>query len=325
MRKIYLVTILLAFATFAFAQKTTTGSINMQKPVFSTVKTPTDTLVPISCTTGTPTLYSAQGGGFVCGPNSYGDLAKAQQFILSNSCKVEGAMFWIGSKQQVGTAGTLKINLYDMSGTGTTAAGTGPCPGTVLSTVNLTTDAVDTGLSMTTGLNAVTFSSPVTVGLDFAIGLDFSSFGDDTLGIVTTTDGDAGSTELSWEKWSDNAWHSLLQAWPLDFDMFIFAIVDNSSAGINDDYYFDGIRLSQNQPNPATSSTLIQYALENSGNVTLEVYDVTGRLVLSLNEGLQIAGDHSIMLDSDQLSKGTYYYSLKADSHRLTKKMVISE
>jgi hypothetical protein len=325
MKKIYLVTILVAFVSFAFAQKTTTGSANMQKPVFSTVKTPTDTIMPGSCVTGSPSLYNAQGGGYVCGNNGYGDLAKAQAFIVTETTIVEGCMFWIGAKEQIGTAGTVNVNLYNMNGTGTTAAGSGPCPGTILATVPLAMDVIDTGLMMVNGLNFVTFPTPTPVGIEFAIGLDFAAIGNDTIGIVSTTDGDAAQIEQTWEKWSTAAWHSLLEAWPLDFDMYIFAILDNSSAGIESNNYFDGIKLSQNQPNPAVATTLIQYAIENSGNVSLEIYDVTGRLVLTLNQGQQSAGTHSILVDSEQLSKGTYYYSLKADKHRLTKKMVITQ
>lgn len=327
MKKIYLVIILAAFASFTFAQKTTTGSIGMSKPVFMNSKTPTDTIYPESCLSGTPSLYNSTGGGYVCGTNSYADLAKAQAFILTASSIVEGCLFWVGAKAIIGTPGTLNVKLYKMDGTGTLTGGSGPCPGTVLATATLSMSVVDTGLSLTNGLNAVSFSSPVNVPIDFALGLDFSSIGNDTIGIVSTTDGDALQTELTFDKWSDNSWHSLLEPnnWGLDFDMYIFAVIDNSSAGIESDNYFDGIKLSQNQPNPVSTTTLIQYALENNGNVTLEIYDMTGKLVLTYDEGQQIAGNHSIVIDSEQLSKGTYYYSLKADKHRLTKKMVITE
>ncbi|MFA4851090.1 MAG: T9SS type A sorting domain-containing protein [Bacteroidales bacterium] len=105
----------------------------------------------------------------------------------------------------------------------------------------------------------------------------------------------------------------------------IVGLVTKTGTGVNDNYFVNGIKLFQNQPNPATNATLIQYEIQNNASVSLEIYDVTGRLVLSYDEGKQIAGKHNILVDSDKLNRGTYYYSLKADNHRLTKKMIITQ
>lgn len=322
----------MVFAVASFAQKTAIPGKKLNNVEFT--KTPTDTLVPVG-NLGTPTLYSSQGGGYVCGPNGYGDLAKVQAFINVSNINVEGALVWIGAKEQVGTAGTVAVNCYDMTGSATLSTGTGAGPGTILGTVALPMSDIDTGLSAVEGFNAITFSSPINVTADFAIGLDFASIGDDTLGIVSSTDavadgapdGDPAGAELTFDKWSDATWYSFLTTsnWSLDIDLFLWAVIDANGAGVGSEYFFDGIKLSQNQPNPANGMTMIQYELQNAGGVTLEVYDITGRLVVNVDEGKQNAGLHSILIDSDQLQEGAYYYSLKADNHRLTKKMVITK
>ncbi|MFA5781607.1 MAG: T9SS type A sorting domain-containing protein [Bacteroidales bacterium] len=120
-----------------------------------------------------------------------------------------------------------------------------------------------------------------------------------------------------------------LQYWGLDgaewnIDAFKVDTTCGGGAGVNEEYT-NGIKLSQNQPNPATNATLIQYEIQNNASVSLEIYDITGRLVLSYDEGKQIAGKHNILVDSDKLMKGTYFYSLKADNYRLTKKMIITQ
>ncbi len=333
MKKIYLVAIFIAIVSFSFAQRSersVSNSIKMNKAGISNAKTPTDTLIPASCLTGAPVLYGASGGGYVSGNNSYGDLAKVQAFVNTSSIVVDGCLFWIGAKEIVGTPGTVAVNLYNMNGTGTTNVGTGqPCPGTILATVPKTMDVIDTGLSITNGLNAVNFTSPVIVPADFAIGIDFANIGNDTIGIVSTTDGNAGGTEFSWEKWSDGTWNSLLlpnasNGWGLDLDFYIFAVVDMSSANVNDSYFFDGIKLSCN-PNPFISNSLIQYEIQNNGKVSMEIYDITGKLVATYNEGNQVAGKHNIVINSDKLQAGSYFYSLKCDSHRLTKKMIVTQ
>lgn len=325
MKKFYILTLLVVFAVASFAQKTAIPGTKLTNVEFT--KTPTDTLVPASCLTGSPTLYSSSGGGYVCGPNGYGDVAKAQAFINGSSINVEGTLFWCGAKELVGGTGTVAVNCYDMTGSATTTGGTGAGPGTILGTYTLNMTDLDTGLSAVDGFNAITFAAPIAVTADFAIGVDFTNIGTDTLGIVSTTDLDAGGSELTFDKWSDATWHSFLESgnWGLDLDMYIWAVVDMSGANINDNYYFDGIKLSQNQPNPANNSTLVQYEIQNAGNVTLEIYDITGRQVVFMDEGKQAAGQHNIWIDSEKLNDGTYYYSLKADNHRLTKKMIITK
>lgn len=319
MKKFYLLTVLVAFVSFTFAQRTAMIEKKYQKLEVS--KTPTDTLIPASFATGSPTLYKAAGGGYVVGTNSYGDLAKAQQFLVTSAYNVEGAVVWFGAKEQIGTAGPISIKCYKNDGAGTAGSGAvTTAPGTVLGTIASSVDLIDT-----TAFNFYNFTTPINVTADYSIGVDFSTVGDDTLGIVSTTDGDGGGAELNWEKWSDGTWYTMVAAWPLDFDFAIFAIVDMNAGGVNDNYFIDGIKLSQNQPNPASNSTLVQYEIQNSGSVTLEVYDMTGRLVLSYDEGKQLAGKHNILVDSDKLTAGSYYYSLKADSHRLTKKMVVAQ
>ena len=117
----------------------------------------------------------------------------------------------------------------------------------------------------------------------------------------------------------------MFQAWPLDIDFAIWPVVDTSSAGINDTGFFNGIKMSQSQPNPAGSETTIQYELQNNANVTFEMYDVLGKKILSLNEGAQNQGKHSINLTTEKIASGTYYYSLKADNNRITKKLVVAK
>jgi len=89
--------------------------------------------------------------------------------------------------------------------------------------------------------------------------------------------------------------------------------------------FFQGIKLGQSQPNPAGAETTIQYELQNNANVTFEMYDVLGKKVLSMNEGAQHKGKHSINLTPEKHASGTYYYSLKADNNRITKKLVVAK
>ena len=86
------------------------------------------------------------------------------------------------------------------------------------------------------------------------------------------------------------------------------------------------IELEQNIPNPFGNSTIINYTLkQNASNVQFKVVDITGKEVLSINEGKKSSGNYTLKLNKTNLSSGIYYYSLIVDEQRLTKKMIITE
>jgi hypothetical protein len=85
----------------------------------------------------------------------------------------------------------------------------------------------------------------------------------------------------------------------------------------------NGVVLSQNMPNPASSNTVVNYSLTNNERVNLIVRDITGRIVMNINEGVQAAGNHSININVDQLGAGIYTYTLNAGNVQMTKEMMV--
>jgi hypothetical protein len=80
-----------------------------------------------------------------------------------------------------------------------------------------------------------------------------------------------------------------------------------------------------NEPNPYKGTTLIGYDLPEAGNVTLTVFDVTGRLVY-VKEQNSVKGYNTIAVSSKEIgSIGVLYYRLDANEYTATKKMVIIE
>lgn len=84
-----------------------------------------------------------------------------------------------------------------------------------------------------------------------------------------------------------------------------------------------GLRLMQNVPNPAEGNTVINFFLPKSGEVTLEVLDITGKQVMVLANGYVPAGEHSAMFSTNSIAKGVYIYRLRAGNESVTKSMVI--
>lgn len=85
--------------------------------------------------------------------------------------------------------------------------------------------------------------------------------------------------------------------------------------------------LAQNYPNPFNPTTQIEYDLSKASDVTLIVYDVTGREVTTLVNGHKPAGSYTTSWDGrdnsgNLLSTGIYVYRLQAGDFIATKKMV---
>jgi hypothetical protein len=81
--------------------------------------------------------------------------------------------------------------------------------------------------------------------------------------------------------------------------------------------------LSQNYPNPFNPATVISYQLPVSSQITLKVYDVLGREVVTLVNEPKAAGNYTATFDASKFSSGIYFYRLQAGSFIQTKKMVL--
>ncbi len=73
-------------------------------------------------------------------------------------------------------------------------------------------------------------------------------------------------------------------------------------------------RLSQNYPNPFNPSTRIDFELPESGTVTLEVYDLLGRVVTTLIDSEWYdSGSHQVTFEAEDIATGVYIYRLQTD------------
>ncbi|MFC2121800.1 T9SS type A sorting domain-containing protein [Bacteroidota bacterium] len=85
----------------------------------------------------------------------------------------------------------------------------------------------------------------------------------------------------------------------------------------------DLFSLDQNYPNPFDKETQIGYTLANEESVLIEIKDVSGRVVLILDEGFKPAGKHTAIFNGSNLGAGIYFYTLKAGDIHQTKRMIL--
>jgi hypothetical protein len=81
--------------------------------------------------------------------------------------------------------------------------------------------------------------------------------------------------------------------------------------------------LSQNYPNPFNPSTTINFDLPTDGNVSLKLYDMSGKEVATLVNEVRSAGYYSVNFNASQLTSGVYFYTISADNFTATKKMLL--
>jgi flagellar hook assembly protein FlgD len=75
-------------------------------------------------------------------------------------------------------------------------------------------------------------------------------------------------------------------------------------------------------PNPFSSTADIRFELATSAEVTVELRDMTGRLVRSERLGRRAAGMQQVQLDGQQLADGIYSYTIAADGLRTSGTLV---
>lgn len=98
-------------------------------------------------------------------------------------------------------------------------------------------------------------------------------------------------------------------------------LLGNGNTGVNTPERFT---LEQNYPNPFNPETSIRFSLPENSFVSLKVYDVNGKLVKTLVNGLTASGSHEVSFNASELSSGVYFYTLKAGGFTETKKLVLT-
>ncbi|MFH1861553.1 MAG: T9SS type A sorting domain-containing protein, partial [bacterium] len=85
----------------------------------------------------------------------------------------------------------------------------------------------------------------------------------------------------------------------------------------------EAFSLAQNYPNPFNPSTTLRFDLPEAAQVTLEVFDVAGRVVGAIHELPLPAGTHQIPFDGSGLPSGMYIYRLTAGDWQGCGKMML--
>jgi hypothetical protein len=81
--------------------------------------------------------------------------------------------------------------------------------------------------------------------------------------------------------------------------------------------------LSQNYPNPFNASTTIKYYLGKTTDVNITIYDILGRKIESIHQGMQVAGEHQAVWNAGSKVSGIYFYKISANGLTQTRRMLL--
>ena len=97
-----------------------------------------------------------------------------------------------------------------------------------------------------------------------------------------------------------------------------FELANDVIIGIPAKYY-----LSQNYPNPFNPVTNFEFGIPELGFVTLKIYDVMGRELVTLVNENKEPGYYTVRFDGSNLSSGVYFYRMTAGEFIAVKKFVL--
>ena len=92
---------------------------------------------------------------------------------------------------------------------------------------------------------------------------------------------------------------------------------------IINEYNVKHFKLYQNYPNPFNPVTTFSFDIPKQSFVSLKIYDLLGREIVTLVNEIKSAGSYSINWNAQDMTSGVYFYRFEAKTFRITKKLLL--
>jgi len=154
-----------------------------------------------------------------------------------------------------------------------------------------------------------TYISNILTTSDTTRFIDYNWIGKQAISLLFVTSAD-GNTDPDFKTAGEFSW-----------------VTNISTTDVNDNLIQDfpaKFELHQNYPNPFNPETIISYSLPQKNDVSISIYDITGRLIDNISPGLQSAGTYEVRWQAaHHLASGAYMYRIQAGDFISTKKMIL--
>jgi hypothetical protein len=81
--------------------------------------------------------------------------------------------------------------------------------------------------------------------------------------------------------------------------------------------------ISQNYPNPFRTNTYIEFSLVRTDNITISIYDMSGKQITVIADGNYHEGTHQIEWNASDVIAGHYFYTLKTSFGVISRKACV--
>lgn len=256
-------------------------------------------------------FYESDEGGYVCGNNSYGDLAKADLFEPAETGKfLYSGLFEFGvGVSSSGQNPDIQFKVWDNSGSG-------GLPGNVLGTATVPISQILEDID-NLAITEVNFNPPVLISAPFYLGVMLPTDQGDTLALLSTDDGEI-NPGIAYELWNDQDWYAMSDAssWGLNLGQAIYALYCDEGFGISD--FADEPEI-QIYPNPARET--LNLKLEDQDEVKLSLYNFLGQRSATW----RFENTGHVVIPVSHLSAGLYMMEIRGDDFVVSRKIVIME
>ncbi len=99
--------------------------------------------------------------------------------------------------------------------------------------------------------------------------------------------------------------------------------IGDSLAGILVSHTADDYALFNNYPNPFNPNTIIEYKVPATSYVTIKIYDILGKEIKELVNGIKLRGTYSADFSADALVSGVYFCNMQAGNFNKTIKLIL--
>ncbi len=170
----------------------------------------------------------------------------------------------------------------------------------------------------------------ITTTRNYMVFASMEEMGDNTYPNYTKRDWNTSQIIPSWATVAGNSWETIyvpewafVQGYSFENHLITYKITADAGFTGVENTVNNGLSVEQNRPNPFTGMTTVNYSLDKAATVNVDIYNVAGAKVMTINKGTQVAGSHKVEINASDLQAGVYYYTLTADGYTVTKKMIV--
>lgn len=284
-----------------------------------------------------PDMAAPYDSGMVSGTNAWGDKAFAERFDISgadSSVEVLGAVAYFVGSANVNSTKTIKIKAWAQGPYENIAPKVffSGFPGAVLDSVTINMKDLREADGTIDTVGIWWFANPTSPIADsffmgYSIDYDWANLNGDTIALVQTRHGNR-HTPLAWIASSTNDTILNVQnATMMSNGSWIDNFQENTP-GLANHYVIHAIfrvhnitgvaNITKNNltftgsfPNPANTISNIKLSLKNATDVVVDVVDMTGRKIKTVNAENLRAGEHTIPVNVSDMAAGNYVFMIR--------------